>query len=83
MKTTESAPGRLSVRPLFALCVVGTMLSVAASGSNAPPSRPLAYTGVNLAGADFNPPKRGTPSVYGKDYIYPSRRSSTNSQARG
>ena len=63
---------RLSCVLLLALGVVGTMLTVAARGSNAPPSRPLAYTGVNLAGADFGPPKRGTPSVYGKDYIYPT-----------
>ena len=32
----------------------------------------MPYTGVNLAGGDFNGPKPGEHSLYGKDYVYPS-----------
>ena len=63
--------------------MVGTLLTVAAGSSNEKRSRPLAYTGVNLAGADFGPPKRGTPSVYGKDYIYPTAQEFAGFSAKG
>ena len=34
--------------------------------------QPLPFTGVSLAGGDFDDPKPGVRSVYGQNYIYPS-----------
>ena len=46
-----------------------------------PPSRTAAWTGVNLAGADFD--AANLPGTYGVDYIYPNQAEVTYFQSNG
>lgn len=58
------------VMALSAICFV---FLVTGRGGAAAQAKPLAYTGVNLAGGDFGSPKPDAPAVYGKNYIYPTQ----------
>jgi endoglucanase len=46
-------------------------------------AQPLYFTGVNLAGGDFNPQKPGVPRIYGQHFIYPNQEEVNYFASRG
>ena len=60
----------LLARSLAAAMVLFALLP--ASWAAGQTTRPLEYTGVSLAGAEFGKCKPGKPGVYGTDYTYPT-----------
>lgn len=58
---------------LWAILLCSTLFCTAVfAQKSAKPVKPLAYTGVNLAGGEFGDRKPGVPAIYGRAYIYPS-----------
>ncbi|HEY0866179.1 MAG TPA: glycoside hydrolase family 5 protein [Fimbriimonas sp.] len=57
--------------PLRTTFTIMMITALGALGAAQTISKPLAFTGVNLAGAEFGPHRPGEAPIFGQDYEYP------------